>query len=90
MGRGQLPWVTPWSRVDDGRGSVRTQLKGSKGAAFDKMFVQMMVSHHNRAIERAKTEQAQGANPEAKELAKTIETAQQAEVEQMQKILDRL
>ncbi|MEV4014273.1 DUF305 domain-containing protein [Nonomuraea angiospora] len=66
------------------------KLEAAKGAAFDKMFVQMMVSHHNGAIEMAKTEQAQGVNPAAKELAKTIETAQQAEVEQMQKILDRL
>jgi uncharacterized protein (DUF305 family) len=66
------------------------QLEGAKGAAFDKMFVQMMIAHHNGAIDMAKTEQTQGANPQVKELAKTIETSQQAEVEQMQKILDRL
>jgi uncharacterized protein (DUF305 family) len=66
------------------------QLEGAKGAAFDKMFAQMMVAHHNGAIDMARTEQAQGADPQVKELAKTIETSQQAEVEQMQKILARL
>ncbi|WP_101790292.1 DUF305 domain-containing protein [Nonomuraea indica] len=62
----------------------------ASGAAFDKRFTQMMIAHHKGAIEMARTEQQQGADPEAKELARTIESSQQAEVEQMQKILDRL
>lgn len=66
------------------------KLKAAKGADFDKMFAEMMIAHHNGAIEMARTEQAQGADPEAKALAATIATAQQAEVAQMQKILDRL
>ncbi|MEO3799773.1 DUF305 domain-containing protein [Nonomuraea sp. B1E8] len=67
-----------------------TKLEGAKGAAFGRQFVDMMIAHHNGAIEMARTEQSQGANPEAKALAKTIETAQQAEVEQLQEILERL
>jgi uncharacterized protein (DUF305 family) len=66
------------------------KLEAAKGAAFDKQFVRLMTAHHKGAIEMARTEQSQGANPQAKELAKTIESAQQAEVTQMQKILDRL
>ncbi|WP_113700716.1 DUF305 domain-containing protein [Nonomuraea lactucae] len=66
------------------------KLEGAKEATFDKRFTQMMIAHHEGAIEMARTEQAKGVNPEAKELAKTIETSQQAEVEQMRKILDRL
>jgi uncharacterized protein (DUF305 family) len=65
----------------------------TQSAAFndaDAMFAQSMVAHHNGAIEMARTEQANGSNPQAKEPAKTIETAQQAEVAQLQKILDRL
>ncbi|WP_101790662.1 DUF305 domain-containing protein [Nonomuraea indica] len=65
-------------------------LEEANGATFDKRFVQMMIAHHNGAIEMAKTEQSNGVNPEATELAKTIETTQQAEIEQMQKVLDRL
>ncbi|MEV0143764.1 DUF305 domain-containing protein [Nonomuraea sp. NPDC050733] len=66
------------------------KLEKAEGAAFDKQFLHMMIQHHTGAIEMARTEQSQGSNPEAKEPAKTIETAQQAEVEQMRKILDRL
>ncbi|GGL57477.1 DUF305 domain-containing protein [Planomonospora parontospora] len=66
------------------------KLKAATGAEFDRMFLEMMIAHHSGAIEMAKTEQAQGINPEAKQLAATIVTAQQAEIEQMRKILDRL
>ncbi|MET9342139.1 DUF305 domain-containing protein [Nonomuraea sp. NPDC003804] len=66
------------------------KLEAAKGAAFDRLFAQQMIAHHNGAIEMARTEQAQGSSPAAKELAKTIETTQQAEVAQLQQILDRL
>lgn len=66
------------------------KLEAAKGKEFDKLFAQLMIAHHNGAIEMARTELQDGANPEAKELAKAIETAQQAEVAQMQKLLDRL
>ncbi|TDC42999.1 DUF305 domain-containing protein [Micromonospora sp. KC213] len=66
------------------------KLKAAKGTEFDKMFAQMMIVHHNGAIEMAKTEQANGANPEAKALAAKIEADQAAEVKTLQKILDRL
>ncbi|MFC4015853.1 DUF305 domain-containing protein [Nonomuraea purpurea] len=66
------------------------KLEDAKGAAFDEQFARLMIAHHEGAIQMAKTEQAQGTNPEAKELAKTIETAQQGEIDQMRKIIDRL
>ncbi|MEU8108229.1 DUF305 domain-containing protein [Nonomuraea muscovyensis] len=71
-------------------GEDMKMLEEAKGATFDKRFTQMMIAHHKGAIEMARTEQAEGVNAEAKELAKTIESAQQDEIEQMQKILDRL
>ncbi|MED7931545.1 DUF305 domain-containing protein [Nonomuraea sp. LP-02] len=67
-----------------------TKLKAAKGKEFDKLFAQQMIAHHDGAIEMARTEQANGSNPQAKELARTVETTQQAEVEQLRKILDRL
>ncbi|MEU8363877.1 DUF305 domain-containing protein [Nonomuraea sp. NPDC048882] len=94
-------WLTEWGKAapEGGMGhdmpgvmseEDMTKLKAAKGAEFDKLFAQQMIAHHNGAIEMARTEQSGGSNPEAKELAKIIETAQQAEVEQLQKILDRL
>ncbi|RGC65364.1 hypothetical protein C5N14_28880 [Micromonospora sp. MW-13] len=65
-------------------------LKATKGTEFDKMFAQMMIDHHKGAIEMAKTEQADGANPDAKALAAKIEADQAAEVQTLQRILDRL
>ncbi|MFI7702634.1 DUF305 domain-containing protein [Nonomuraea sp. NPDC049480] len=94
-------WLTDWSVHPDSGGMGHSmpgvmseedmkKLEAAKGKAFDKLFVQQMIAHHNGAIEMAKTEQANGSDPKAKELAKTIETTQQAEAEQLQKILDRL
>jgi uncharacterized protein (DUF305 family) len=66
------------------------KLESAQGKDFDKLFAQQMMTHHKGAIEMARTEETDGANPEAKELAKKIVTTQQEEVEQLQKILDRL
>ncbi|MCT2281211.1 DUF305 domain-containing protein [Micromonospora chalcea] len=66
------------------------ELKAAKGTEFDKMFAEMMIAHHNGAIEMAKTEQANGSNPDAKALAAKIAADQEAEVQTLQKILDRL
>jgi uncharacterized protein (DUF305 family) len=66
------------------------KLETAKGKAFDKLFAQLMIAHHKGAIDMARTEQANGSNPKAKELAKRIETTQQAEVAQLRKVVDRL
>ena len=66
------------------------QLMAAQGAEFDRMFLEMMTAHHNGAIEMARTEQAEGQNPQTLELAATIETDQTAEVEQMRQILASL
>ena len=66
------------------------QLMAAQGAAFDRMFLEMMTAHHNGAIEMARTEQADGQNPQALELAATIEADQTAEIDQMRQILAAL
>ncbi|MFH9547894.1 DUF305 domain-containing protein [Streptomyces sp. NPDC017435] len=66
------------------------ELKGMKGAEFDKMFAQMMIDHHNGAIAMAKDEQKNGQNADAKKMAGDVVTGQSAEVKQLQGILDRL
>jgi len=57
------------------------------GAAFDKMFLQMMIGHHQGAVTMSKTELADGENPDAKTLAQNIITAQQREITEMQTML---
>ncbi len=66
------------------------KLTGAAGKDFDRMFAQMMIAHHNGAIQMAKDERAGGANPDAKALAATIERTQADEVGTLEKILDRL
>ncbi|MEU4478030.1 DUF305 domain-containing protein [Micromonospora sp. NPDC023966] len=65
-------------------------LAAATGTEFDKQFAEMMIGHHNGAVEMAKTEQTSGSNPEAKALAAKIASDQAAEVQTLQKILDRL
>ncbi|GAA3444609.1 DUF305 domain-containing protein [Planomonospora venezuelensis] len=96
-------WLAAWGRpVEPGEGhgghgvagmtseDDMAALEQARGAAFDRMFTELMTAHHQGAIEMARTEQARGASPEARQLAKTIELAQQAEVDQMSQLIDRL
>lgn len=66
------------------------QLQAATGTDFDRMFLQMMTTHHQGAIEMAKTEQANGSNPQAIALAKSIESSQTAEVTEMSQMLRSL
>lgn len=59
-----------------------------RGDEFDQTWMEMMTRHHEGAIAMAKTEIDDGANPEAIELATQIVDAQQAEIDEMRKLLD--
>jgi uncharacterized protein (DUF305 family) len=65
------------------------QLHDETGVGFDRMFLTMMIEHHEGAIRMAETEQANGSNPEAVALAKKIAQDQQAEIKTMQQLLGR-
>ncbi|HVL85011.1 MAG TPA: DUF305 domain-containing protein [Pseudonocardia sp.] len=67
-----------------------TQLEQGSGSAFDRMFLEMMTEHHRGAIEMAQTQLAEGADPEALELAQTIIETQRAEIEEMEQLLQQL
>jgi len=92
-------WLEQWGQeVAEGMGHSdmagmmsdddMTMLEEASGAEFDEMFLTMMIEHHEGAIEQAETELDDGQNAEAKELAQTIIDAQQAEIEEMQGLLD--
>lgn len=64
---------------------------GQAGATFsgaDLMFADMMIPHHQQAIEMSTLAETQSTNPEVLELAAQIKAAQQPEIEQMQAWLD--
>lgn len=63
------------------------QLEQASGAAFDRMWLQMMIQHHTGAIQASQTEPRDGQNPDAKALPQKIINAQQAEVTQMHEML---
>ncbi|MGQ0483526.1 MAG: DUF305 domain-containing protein [Pseudonocardia sp.] len=68
-------------------GQQMQQLEGASGAAFDRMFLQMMIEHHTGAIEMAEVELRDGQNADAKALAQKIIEAQRAEITQMRELL---
>jgi uncharacterized protein (DUF305 family) len=65
------------------------KLEGAQGAEFDKMWLAMMIKHHQGAIDMAKTELGKGASTDAKTLAHKIIEAQQAEITEMQGMLSQ-
>jgi uncharacterized protein (DUF305 family) len=66
------------------------KLEAAKGTEFDRMFAELMIEHHEGAITMAEDEQKKGRDAAAKKLAADVVKAQSAEVEQFEKILDRL
>jgi uncharacterized protein (DUF305 family) len=55
----------------------------AKREPFDKAFIDAMVPHHMSAIEMARVALENSDNPQIKELAESIISAQQGEIEQM-------
>lgn len=79
MDMGSMPGMMSDARMGE--------LEGSDGSAFDRMFLESMIAHHEGAIEMADVEVADGVNPQAVELAEQIRTAQEAEIEVMEQLL---
>ncbi len=67
-----------------------TQLSGTSGAAFDKLWLRMMVQHHQGAVAMAQTELTDGANTEAKQLAQSIIDGQSKEITTMTTLVGTL
>jgi uncharacterized protein (DUF305 family) len=65
------------------------KLEKASGTEFDKIFLEMMVQHHEGAVEMAKTEKSGGKYGPATKLADDVIAAQTAEIEQMNKMLGK-
>ncbi|MGE3289556.1 MAG: DUF305 domain-containing protein [Pseudonocardia sp.] len=63
------------------------QLQQASGAEFDRLFLQLMIVHHEGAVQMAQTEVTSGLNPDAKALAQKIIDEQTAEIAQMRTLL---
>lgn len=64
-------------------------LENAQGAAFDKLYLEGMIGHHQGAIEMAQMI-IDSNNAEAKKLAENIVSSQTAEIAQMKKMLASL
>jgi uncharacterized protein (DUF305 family) len=98
-------WLTSWGEEVPAEGAMdhsmhggmegmmtseeMTELENASGKAFDTAFMEMMIKHHEGAVEMAKTEQADGAHAPARKMAGEIITSQSAEIEQMNKLLGK-
>lgn len=60
------------------------QLEGLSGDAYDKAFMEMMIKHHQSAIDMAKLSETRAKNQEIKTLSQNIISAQQKEISEMQ------
>ena len=66
------------------------ELESLSGAEFDRRFLELMIAHHRGAVDMAQSELDDGENPQALELAQTIIDDQQAEITDMEELLQGL
>ncbi|WP_370416934.1 DUF305 domain-containing protein [Streptomyces fradiae] len=66
------------------------ELAAAKGGDFDRRFAELMIAHHEGAVDMAKSEQQGGADPAARKVADDVVRTQAAEIAQLKQILARL
>ena len=80
MGHDDMPGMMTAEDIDE--------LENASDVEFQDMWLEMMVEHHEGAIEMAETEQADGQFKDAVDLAGQIIDAQKQEIDTMNGILD--
>jgi uncharacterized protein (DUF305 family) len=63
------------------------KLQTLTGPEFDRLWLTSMIDHHRGAIAMSQDEIAHGKNPDVIYLARTVIASQQAEIDQMKKML---
>ncbi|MGI5500518.1 DUF305 domain-containing protein [Lentzea sp. CA-135723] len=63
------------------------ELEKAGGAEFDRMWLAMMIKHHEGAVEMAKKELADGKDENARKLAQAVIDGQQQEITEMKELL---
>ncbi|MGW6442098.1 DUF305 domain-containing protein [Lentzea sp. NPDC055074] len=89
-------WLAQWGAKQDHAGHDAAGMMGhddmarlekASGTEFDRLWLDMMIKHHEGAVEMAKTELAQGQDEKAKKLAQAIVDGQQQEIAEMKALL---
>ncbi|MEO6317776.1 MAG: DUF305 domain-containing protein [Acidimicrobiales bacterium] len=95
-------WLAGWGEeagggmdeMDGGSGMMSdqemTDLEDASGAEFDRLFLEAMLAHHTGAVEMAETQIDEGEFPDALALAEAIKSSQQAEIAEMETLLEDL
>ena len=62
---------------------MNKQLEGLSGDDYDKAFIEMMISHHEGAVDMAELSSSRAKHDEIKQLSQGIISAQQKEISEM-------
>ncbi|EGD57001.1 DUF305 domain-containing protein [Gordonia neofelifaecis] len=65
-----------------------TKLRAAQGTDAAKLYLSQMIEHHEGAVDMAKDEIADGKNPDAIEMARSIVDSQQKEIDEMKAMLN--
>lgn len=89
-----LQWEAPGGGHDDPADipgmldqTTLDELRALRGPEFDTLWLQSMISHHRGAITMADNEIQRGQSPEAISIARSLLPLQQAEIDQMNRLL---
>lgn len=66
------------------------ELEAAEGAEAAEMYLTMMTAHHRGAIDMAQDEVANGQNPQAIEMAQKVIEDQEAEIQEMDRLLQQI
>lgn len=95
-------WIEAWGRIQMPEGSHHSSSDGTmteeqmqeldeaNGADGQRLFLEGMIRHHQGAIKMAQAEIGSGKNPDAITLAKNIAESQQADVDTMTELLNKI
>ncbi|CAM3367973.1 DUF305 domain-containing protein [Kibdelosporangium persicum] len=95
IGRSQTPdiqqlmrWLLMWGveYVPDTNKEAVRQLQQVDDAQFDRVWTQMTIERHERAIAVAKTQLENGGNPAVRQFAQKIVDTRQAEIDEMRNL----
>lgn len=80
---------------DSGMGGMMTAedmqaLEAAEGAEVARLYLEQMTTHHEGAVQMAQDEVTNGQNPQAVDMARRISTDQQAEITEMEALLQEL
>ncbi|WP_423449672.1 DUF305 domain-containing protein [Micrococcus luteus] len=67
-----------------------TALDQAEGTEAARLYLEQMTAHHKGAVDMAKDEAKDGQNPQAVQLAEQVIADQEAEITEMQQMLDKL